>query len=1384
MKGLNTLNYFNFSVERALIVVSICISFLIIPMSSFGQYYELDFEKVPIEIDGVSYHFNIISITQDQRGFLWMATNDGLIKYDGFQFKIYKNIPGDSTSLNNNSTETLYVDYTGDLWIGTNYGLSRYNSGCDCFFQYPSSPNNLTPTGFITTMTEDASQNLWIGMQDGGLFRYERESDSFTRFLDDPKDPNTLVGEIVRVLLADRQNHIWIGTGYGSFENAGGLIRFDPNAGTSKRFLHEPNNSNSLLDNRVSAILEDQEGRILVGTFQNGLHYYNPENNEFVRMVYDATNPGLLYPPPGHKVWEISPFITILHQDQKGGFWIGTCGGGINYFDPSTNKVSYFAHDSAKPIGLSNDKLWSFFEDRSGQIWLGTLAQGGLHKVDPFVRKITRYTELNNKHVLRIHESNEEPGIIFLGTHYQGLQRLDLKTDEIQPLFYKEIQESEFRESSVYDIYEDTNGLLWVGFGTKNLQIEASKSEIGKGGLGLFDPKSGKFRHYVIQTNDIPGLSNNSVYRICEDRDGFLWLGAGKSGLFRFDKNKEIFKRYTLPIKERQTNDSEIYLIEEDSKGTLWIGDLEGEGTLFRYDGDNGSFSSFLEGYKPICFYEDSYGEFWVGTENKGLLHFNTDKSNFHQYTMEDGLPTNNVQGILEGPGGIYWVSTHNGLSKFDAESKRFISSGLPGHRFERATLKSSDGQMFFGGSSVLFSFFPDEVSGNLIPPEIILNGLSISGAPYDLDYGTNENSEKIILSHNQNDLRFEYMGLHYSKSSKNQYRYKLEPYDLNWIEAGSQRTVQYTNLDPGEYIFRVIGSNDNDVWDEEGASVQFIIKTAWWARWWAYLLYLTFFSVIAYSFYRFQLSKKLAIEEGRRLKEVNQLRNSFYTNITHEFRTPLTVILGMTDQVKSRFANLQFKGATKPLEMIRRNGEKLLQMVNEMLNLSKLDSGNMNMKQEQADVIPYVKYVCQSFYSLAQESNINLTVYSETDHLVMDFDADKLRTIISNLLSNAIKFTPTGEKIIVHLKHSLISNEPYFVLKVKDSGIGIPKDQLAKVFNRFYQVDHISTRHVEGTGIGLALTKGLVALMKGTIDVKSTLGKGSEFTIQIPITNNAKKGEKVPLSLKSKALVSAAKSESFNEFHDINDELPVVLVIEDDLDVTYYLQTCLEEHFQTLTCRDGKEGVEKALEVLPDIIISDVMMPQMDGFQVCAILKEDERTSHIPIVLLTARATSDDRITGLTQGADAYLVKPFEKAELMIRLNKLLEIRRTLQRKYSSSLISHVTKELENKEEIFLRKVENIILDHLEEEDFSGNELARALLISRSQLYRKLKALTGKSTSIYIRFVRLQKAKELLALNTLRISEIAYRVGFKSHVYFSQVYKETFGESPTATRN
>lgn len=1382
MKRTDLLTKMDFLSKKSILALLMYWFLLIAPLITFSQTPKRTFKKIPIALDQVSYDLNIISIKQDLRGYLWMTTGEGLLKYDGYEFIRYLNIPGDSTSLISNMTESLFVDHAGDIWIGSNPGISRYKVDCDCFVQYSAPSSEAEPFGFITSIAGDEGNYLWFGMEDGGLFRYDRENETFTRFLDNPLDPNALAHDVVRQVLVDHHNNIWIGTGYGKMQNAGGLVRFNPATGTSKRFLNEPNNPNSLIDNRVSALLEDREGRILVGTYQNGLHYYNQQKDEIVRMKYNPDNPNQLHTSPGEKAWATSSFVTILYQDSKGGIWVGTCGGGINHFEPDTKKLTPYTHDITTTNGITNDKLWSFFEDRYGQFWLGNLTQGGLHKMNPYERDITRYTGANNTYVMQILESKKESGLIWLGTYTEGIKKMNLKTGKIVPFYNRDLQKHLLGGKSILDMLIDENDLLWLAFG--ELTTDDSKTEKSRtGALGRIDLRTGIFKSYDIPIGHQQDAIIGNLSSIYVDREGFLWMATNRKTIFRFDKKLEIFKVYELPGKKQPTLITEKLIIEQDSLGILWLGDPAGEGILFKFELENDKFIPFLEGYKPAFLYEDNDRGFWMGTIDKGLVYFSRDKSSFQQYTIADGLPSNRTSGILESPSGTYWVSTYKGISKFETGSQRFITNGLPSQRFDRAVLKASDGQLFFGGSGVLYSFFPDKVNGNPIPPEVLFTGLQISGQPYEWRQLAIDKPQKIILNHRQNDVSFEYVGLHYGNPSKNRYKYRLEPYDLDWIDGGTQRTARYTNLDSGEYNFRVLGSNENDIWDEKGAEVQFYIRRAWWSRWWAYLIYVTLSCSLVYAFYRFQLSKKLALEEGKRQKEVNQLKNILYTNISHEFRTPLTVILGITDELRSGIKKSALNGSKASLQMIRRNGQNLLQLVNQMLDLSKLESGASDLKLVQADMIPYVKYLCESFDSLAESSDLKLTLYSEIDSLWMDFDPQKLSIVLTNLLSNAIKFTASGGTIIVHLNQTFKNEKAYFFFKVKDNGFGIPEHEMAYVFNRFYQINSSTSRYGGGTGIGLSLTKEYVELMNGTIEVASIEGKGSEFTVQIPITRDADRFkdiilptdfQKMDLSNIRKDLINTSNTSS---------ELPLALIIEDNQDVAHYLQMCLDTKYQTIIAKDGLEGMEMAYKTIPDIIISDVMMPKKDGFEVCASLKSDSRTDHIPIILLTAKATSKDRLYGLSKGADAYLPKPFHKEELFIRIDKLISVRKKLIEKIQKEGFDQfLHKRQSGPENLFLHKLITIIHEEMGNHYFGTTLLAERMHLSESQIYRKLKATTGKSTAIFIRSVRLQKAKELIRKGESTISEIAYDVGFNDPSWFSRAFKEEFGFTPSET--
>jgi len=545
-------------------------------------------------------------------------------------------------------------------------------------------------------------------------------------------------------------------------------------------------------------------------------------------------------------------------------------------------------------------------------------------------------------------------------------------------------------------------------------------------------------------------------------------------------------------------------------------------------------------------------------------------------------------------------------------------------------------------------------------------------------------------------------------------------------------------------------------------------------------LVELLFFSLgLGYKQYLSDQAKISAQKEKEQIEQLEAFKDRFYTNITHEFRTPLTVILGLTDDLETQTGDA-FPQIRKRTALIRRNGHELLQLVNQLLDLSKLESGHLKWQTQQGEVITFIKYVCESFHSLAREKDIELIVHPEVASLWMDFDPQKLSGVIANLLSNAIKFTDAGRQVGVSVKNQ---NGNTLLIEVKDTGIGISEEQLPLVFDRFYRVANPLANQMRGTGVGLALTKELVELMDGTITVESEPGKGSVFTVLLPILREAPLSATAVEELASAHQVAAHPVMPDPSFDGARG-LPLILLIEDNQDLAWYLHSCLQDAYQVLSAPDGRKDLDLAFEYTPDLIISDVMMPEKDGFEVCKTLKTDERTNHIPVILLTAKVTLDDRLTGLSQGADAYLAKPFEKAELLIRTEKLLDVRRTLQLKYQDNLQDDKEPLPAPEKDAFIRKAEQLILEHLEEDTFSVHELAGLLFLSRSQVHRKIKALTGLSTTIFIRRVRLQKASKLLADDHLTVAEVAFQVGFKSPVYFSQVFKDAYGESPTDYRN
>ncbi|MFQ5445463.1 MAG: ATP-binding protein [Saprospiraceae bacterium] len=1299
---------------------------------------------------------DITSVVVDSSGFLWIAGEEGLQRFDGNHFKLYLHDPIDSLSLIGNDIRNLFYDEEkNQIWISTwdVGGLSILDLRTEKFKNYffdPSIPGGLTEDDFYWTY-KDNFGNYWISVATKGLLKYLPESDTFEPYSYQPlpTEPNLNFNSVNRFqsMAGDIFNDslLWIGTG-------DGLLKFNV---LTRQFERYSITSNYVTGLQIRSVFFHQNNRIYVGTWGAGLFSFDPKTGLFAKCNLEGYA----------KVGTPSNNIIRISAKSKEQLLI-TTNAGMAVYDISKNKVvKSWLND------LPYKKLYGvLYTGKSGRkmVW----RKRNLFIYDPVRQQIKPYRYQPGKgdfnFIVRRILEDDNTGKLWVAAQFsEGLYRVDLRTGVWETFLPPKKYFDKRANFNCWDVLKTKQGELLV------LDADA---------IYRLSEEEKKLVRWELQ----PQVKGASFKRMMGDSNGNIWIGSDYDGVFKINPVEKTIRHYK---KELLGSDKQhpgaVWDLREDRNGNIWIR-CQGYSV---YDARRDTFFNFpyfFTGQKIVEHVEslgiDGDGNVWVASHKGsiGITDADHPENGIVEYfDKSKGLQTQKPVKFLLDKDKNVWITSY-ALEKINPQrnASTYYKPHYLGNEYLSSISQLSDGRVAVGFRQGIGIFHPDSLKTNLESPKPYVRSFKV----FDKELETGlplYQTRDVYLSPNQNFFSLEITAINPSYFGVASFLYKLEGVDPDWVDPGSRNYIAYTDVGSGMYVFKLKARSEESILNETPYELRIHIATPWYQAWWAYTLFAMLILGIAFSLYRFQLSRKLAQQEAQRLKELDVFKTRFYSNITHEFRTPLTVIHGMADELE----NHPQKEPQKKLNLIKKNSRSLLYLVNQMLDLSKLQAGKVAVDLRQGDVIIFIQYLVEAHESMAKTQNAGLQFYTEERQLAMDFDAEKLERVLTNLISNAIKFTPEHGKILVVAKKVELSGKPFLQILVKDNGIGISAEQLPFIFDRFHQANPANEN--QGTGIGLALVKELVGIMNGTVQVESEPGKGSAFSLTFPIQNKAPlsaaqgRGEfdtpSVPVGLK----------EPEPEPVLMDGELPILLIIEDNIDVIYYLKSCLEDQYQILTCRNGKDGIEKALEVLPDIIISDVMMPQNDGFEVCATLKEDERTSHIPIILLTAKATSEDKLTGLTRGADAYLIKPFEKAELMIRLDKLMEIRQTLQKKYSGMLMSNKTSgEIPaGKEGSFMEKIENAIIEHLEEEDFSVNELARALRLSRSQVHRKIKALTGMSTAIYIRHVRLQKAKEWLISDHLTISEVAYKVGFKSPVYFSQVFKETFGESPSATR-
>ena len=1274
---------------------------------------------------------------------------------------------GNDKGLNSSDISALHQDKDGFIWVGTKPGISRFD-GYD-FENFTKGGNDFL--GQIHSIVEDSAGTIWIGGVNG-LFI----------FRDGEFHPTSLDSLVIRTLHFGLNNELWVGG-----------LGFIP-------FTLPPSDLLKLQENesiQTNPIVSHEEWEIKIGSYRvwdidtdnEGIAWLGLDNR---RASYDGKEL--------HVHWadstDLHKYVAVAAFKPDSIFWGSEKTPLIfqnsHSSQPLNNSITYIFHVSDLSFYfLTTTELWEvkngkwrtlhyfgsnnkiyfkkMIRDKEGNFWIG--AEGNLIKLTPIYFDSWTASDFpilhSNYSIAELQDgeilvgSSQQDVIIYRNNSFSSFSNIDVPFN-----------------SFTQAIHQAENGWIWYA---------SSMS-------GLILDRNGIQEKYT----DENGLGNNGQYFIHERINGEIWCGGdGVVSRINVDQNGIVnFDNYLFNSEE----DFPVFRdILEGPEESLWAISDKGLFILNEKGLERQAFSSPATPYPIITASTvDSKGQLWLSTQGEGLWQCHVNEQNgvdlFRQWTVEDDLISDVILDLHLDKTNRIWVVSQNGICSLNLEetspsircfdsSDGWLNDPSPHYQL----MESKDGKLWALGISGIASFPLYQLPTNEVPPKTFITEVQLFNGKEDIfpyAQNTEEHSElpiNLILPHNKNFVSFQFTTTSHARPDKNQFRYKLEGLDPDWNDAGQRRSILYPGLQSGMYTFKVQASNNDGVQGIEIATFSFEVLSPWYRLWWAYASYVTILGLFLFVLYKIKLERKLSEAEKVRLTEVNRLKNNLYNNITHEFRTPLTVIQGMTESLRSNIERKEFSDAGKSIEMIRRNGSKLLRLVNEMLDLAKLESGKSKLNLIQTDIIPFVKYLGESFHSLAEQKNINLTVYSEVDSLEMDIDANKLSTIVSNLLSNAIKFTDAGGKVIVHLNKIDKNGQGIFFLKVKDNGVGLTKAELSSIFNRFYQADLSSTRTNDGTGIGLALTKELVDLMKGTIQVNSYPGKGSDFIVLIPINRVSPISKEIDFSVLP-LFEDLSNQLLFHEDKDDNTEQSFVLIIEDNLDVAYYLKTCLKGKYQSIHATDGEEGLELAFERIPDIIISDVMMPGMDGFEVCKTLKSDPRTDHIPIVLLTAKVGMKDRLTGLSLGADAYLTKPFVKAELFTRLDQLILLRKKMMQRRADNVFSHMfDQQSEAPEDRFLKKCLTIIHGEINNHAFGSALLAHKVHLSESQVYRKLKAITGKSTAVFIRSVRLQRGKELVQSTDKTISEVAYEVGFNDPSWFSRAFKEEFGYAPSA---
>lgn len=1363
--------------------------------TQFG-FSQIHFNRLSTE-DGLSNH-TVYDIIQDKAGFIWIATDDGLNRYDGYDFKVFRHEAENNNSLSDNAVWSITEGKDGNIWIGTKDGwLNRYDQVSNTFKKWKIESSTIKQNS-INTLFEDQSKNIWIGTYRSGLYRLNPTTNVIDHWEANLADENTISYNFISSIAEDVNGNIWIGT-------YNGLNKVNPRSADTefKNYFTEANNPNSISDNLVWHISrsESEENLLWLGT-ANHLTSFRTDKNEFTRYIINN--------PENIRFGTSTGKVVEEKFGNEKFLWIESYAGLLRY-NLNTGKVERFLYEENNSTSIPSNRVNRILKDKSGVLWIGT--ENGIAYISPKRTKFNYIVSENNqflkskllrhisitgiaktsddtywfgtdKGLFYVEKNNKTPAVrkynnlsdvsiwslcagnkndVWVGTYGNGFYHVNSSTKkltslvEIDPRIKSAARK--FNKSILYDSHNN----LWIGFW----------------GLGLarLNTFTGKYDYWLNDPDNPNSLSYDDVWVIFQDSKKRIWLGTNGGGLnlFRESNGGEFFRWQAEEGNSNSLSSNSIYSICESTKGKNKL--------------------------------SDNVTRLWVGT-NYGLNEvivedFETIKDNdslklkIISYTIKDGLADNSIKSVIEDDDGNLWLGTSVGITLFEPDKNKFSNynraDGIVSVDINlSSSYKTNEGIIIMGGTSGLNYFIPRDIKHSSFVPDVVITDFLIFNKSVPI--GENSplksnitNTKEILLSYSQNVFSFQFAALDYSSPKSINYAYTMERFDDEWMNSGTRRFVTYTNLKPGRYKFKVKSTNSDGIWNNNFASIDVIVAPPWWQTIWAFSLYvliliLGVFGIVKFQSYRTRLVNELKIQEfkAQHLGEIENMKSRFFANLSHEFRTPLTLIKGPLEQlisgkIKDNLINYY--------QMILRNTEKLQHLIDQLLELSQLETSTIPLNKQKVELVSLLRGFTYSFIPLAEKQFITLSFNSTVEKINTFLDRDKLEKIINNLLSNAFKFTLAGGKVSVAL---LFDVQNIVTIKISDTGVGIAEEYQTKIFDRFFRVNENVNGNSSGTGIGLSLVKELAILHKWDISVESKVGKGTVFTLIIPLEISPEQKDDILITDEFKSQHKIDEEYDDNEEETIlSNEKPKILFVEDSQEVRQYVYDLLKPDYKLHLAENAEVGIELALKNMPDMIISDVMMPGIDGVEFCRRIKTDWQTSHIPVILLTAKATMASKVAGLETGADDYVTKPFNFDELSARIKNLIEQRKRLREKFSKTInVQSASLAANTVDKEFLDRVLKSAEKNLGKSDYDIEHLAAELFVSRRQLHRKLQAITGQTPGEFMRVFRLKKAAQMLIENKHSVTQIAYEVGFESPSQFTRAFKKQFDCLPSEFRN